>query len=86
MSDSSRNHSDTNPAVSGSPARVSALSANPVPLHGTRRPAPRSWSRSPVPIADSILAPVSISTDLATVCVITCSVAAISPAATSRES
>ena len=37
MSDSSRNHSETNPAVGGRPARVRLPMARPVPLHGRRR-------------------------------------------------
>ena len=42
MSASSRNHSDTNPAVGGRPASVSPPMASPVPLHGACLAIPRS--------------------------------------------
>ncbi len=87
MSDSSRNHSDTNPTVGGSPARVTAPTARPAPLHGARRPMPRSASRSSPsapasPAATSRPAAELNSSDLATVCVTICSVAASRPTAT----
>ncbi len=60
--------------------------ANPVPLHGVRRAAPRRPSRSSVPAAASTVAPQLNSSDFARVCAITCKVAASSPAATRRWS
>jgi hypothetical protein len=84
MSDSSRNHSDTNPAVGGSPARVSEPTARPAPLHGARRAMPRSASRSSLPATASRPAAELNSSDLATVCITICRVAASRPMATSR--
>ena len=86
MSDSSRNHSETNPAVGGSPASVSDPMASPVPLQGVRRPMPRKVSRSSLPAAVSIPALAVNSSDLAAVCAIICRVAASRPTAISRWS
>jgi hypothetical protein len=84
ISDSSRNHSDTNPAVGGSPASVSEPTASPVALHGARRAMPRSDSRSSLPATISMPAAELNSSDFAAVCVTICSVAASRPMATSR--
>ena len=86
ISASSRNHSETNPAVGGSPARVRPPMARPVPRHGASRATPRSASRLSVPAADSMPAAAVNSSDLAAVCAITCRVAASSPAATRSRS
>ena len=87
ISDSSRNHSDTNPAVGGSPASVTAPTARPQPLHGARRPTPRSTSRSSAPAAvASSPAEEQNSSDFAAVCATICSVAASRPTAISRRS
>ena len=83
MSDSSRNHSDTNPAVGGRPASVRLPMASPVPLHGRRRTVPRRSSRLSRPSAAWICALAVNSSDLAIVCATICSVAASSPTASS---
>ena len=60
--------------------------ASPVPLHGARRPMPRSISRSSPPATTSRPALDVNSSDLAAVCAIICKVAASRPTATSRSS
>ena len=57
-----------------------------MPLHGARRPMPRSTSRSSLPAAASRPAAELNSSDFAAVCVTICSVAASRPMAISRWS
>jgi hypothetical protein len=71
ISDSSVNHSDANPAVSGSPASVSEPTTRPVPAHGRRRHTPRNASSSVVPASASIAAVAVNSSDLPNACAIT---------------
>ena len=86
ISDSSRNHSDTKPAVGGSPASVSDPTARPKPLHGAAAPDAAQPSRSSLPAAASSPAAEVNSSDLAAVCATICSVAASRPTAISRWS